>query len=53
MWAITAAITLITEIEDMNRSKCFEKLNAFVGFYPLRVSSGEHVRTGHIICRHW
>ena len=46
------AITLITEIEDMNRFKSFEKLNAFVGFYPSEFSSGEHIRTGHIISRH-
>lgn len=46
------AITLVTEIEDMNRFSNFEKLNAFIGFYPSEFSSGEHVRTGHIMSRH-
>jgi transposase len=48
---LTAA-TLITEIGDMNRFSCAEKLNSFVGFCPTSHSSGEKQRNGHITQRH-
>lgn len=48
---LTAA-TLLTEIGDMNRFSCLEKLNSFVGFCPTSHDSGEKERNGHITKRH-
>jgi transposase len=48
---LTAA-TLLTEIGDMDRFSCLEKLNSFVGFCPTSHSSGEKERNGHITKRH-
>lgn len=46
------AITLITEIADINRFGSFRQLNSFVGIYPMEYSSGEHEYKGSITFRH-
>jgi transposase len=45
------AITLITEIGDINRFSSFRRLNSFVGLYPMEYSSGEHEYKGKITIR--
>jgi transposase len=45
------AISLLTEIGDMNRFSNFEKLNSFIGYYPSQFSSGEKIHQGGIINR--
>jgi transposase len=45
------AITLITEICDINRFSSFRKLNSFVGLCPMEFSSGDHQHIGNITIR--
>jgi transposase len=46
-----SAITILTEIIDINRFKSFRCLNSFVGFYPMEFSSGENEHKGPITLR--
>jgi transposase len=46
------AITLITEIFDINRFSSFRKLNSFVGLCPMEHSSGDHQYIGNVTVRH-
>ncbi len=46
------AITLLTEIMDINRFNSFRHLNSFVGLYPMEFSSGENEHKGSITIRH-
>ena len=46
------AVTLMTEIGDINRFKNFYHFNAFIGFCPTEHSSGEKERRGSMTFRH-
>jgi len=46
------AITLITEIVNIERFGSFRQLNSYVGLYPMEHSSGEHEYKGKITVRH-
>jgi transposase len=46
------AITLLTEIMDINRFSSFLQMNSFVGLYPMEHSSGENEHKGSITIRH-
>lgn len=45
------ALTLLTELEDINRFKSLDKLCSFVGLIPTTNSSGEKERTGRVTYR--
>jgi transposase len=46
------ALTILTEIGDINRFKTFYQFNSFIGFCPTEFSSGESDRIGTITPRH-
>jgi transposase len=46
------AITLLTEICDINRFSSFRKLNSFVGLCPMEHSSGDQTYIGNVTMRH-
>lgn len=46
------AITLVTEIGDINRFKNFYHFNSFIGFCPTEYSSGDHERHGSMTPRY-
>jgi transposase len=46
------AITLLTEIGDINRFGNFYRFNSFIGFCPTEYSSGEKERRGPMTFRH-
>jgi len=45
---LIAAITIISEIGNINRFKKFDQLCSFIGLIPTTNSSGEHEKIGHI-----
>lgn len=49
---IISAMTIITEIFDINRFDSFKKINSFVGLCPSQYSSGEKDYKGNITTRH-
>lgn len=48
---LITAMSLLTEVGDINRFDNFSKFNSFVGFCPSEFSSGEHVHKGKITIR--
>lgn len=48
---LITAMTILTEIGDINRFDSFTKFNSFIGLCPSEYSSGEHVRKGKITTR--
>ncbi len=48
---LITAMTMITEIGDINRFDSFEKFNSFIGLCPSEYSSGEHIHKGKMTTR--
>ncbi len=48
---LITAMTMLTEIGDINRFDSFTKFNSFIGLCPSEYSSGEHVYKGKITAR--
>ena len=48
---IVTAMTLLTEIGDINRFSSFTKFNSFIGLCPSEFSSGEFIRKGKMTTR--
>lgn len=48
---LITAMTMITEIADINRFDNFEKFNSYIGFCPSEYSSGENVYKGKMTTR--
>ncbi|MFD2285930.1 IS110 family transposase [Pedobacter petrophilus] len=48
---LITAMTMLTEIGDINRFDSFEKFNSFIGLCPSEYSSGEHVYKGKMTTR--
>ena len=48
---LITAMTMITEIGNINRFESFTKFNSFIGLCPSEFSSGEHVHKGKMTIR--
>lgn len=48
---LITAMTMITEIGDINRFESFTKFNSFIGLCPSEFSSGEHIHKGKMTTR--
>lgn len=48
---LITAMTMITEIGDINRFDSFTKFNSFIGLCPSEFSSGEHIHKGKMTTR--
>lgn len=48
---LITAMTMITEIGDINRFDSFTKFNSFIGLCPSEFSSGEHIYKGKMTTR--
>ena len=48
---LITAMTMMTEIGDINRFDSFAKFNSFIGLCPSEYSSGEHVHKGKMTTR--
>lgn len=46
-----AAITLLTELGDINRFKTVDRLNSFIGLVPCVYASGDMEKVGHMTYR--
>lgn len=47
----TVSMTLLTEVGDIFRFKCFDRLSSLLAMTPTEHSSGEHQRYGHMTKR--
>lgn len=48
---LITAMTMITEVGNINRFKTFSQFNSFIGFCPSEFSSGEHIHKGKMTAR--
>jgi len=48
---LITAMTMLTEVGDINRFDSFTKFNSFIGLCPSEFSSGEHIYKGKITTR--
>lgn len=48
---LITAMTMLTEIGDINRFDCFTKFNSFIGLCPSEYSSGERIHKGKMTNR--
>lgn len=48
---LITAMTMITEIGDINRFDSFARFNSFIGLCPSEYSSGEHIHKGKMTTR--